>query len=103
MTTQEFSVGQRVVYNDPQGRQVLTTVTKITPNGAVRIKFVSYLLFWDGAAKTGAWHFHSIRPATDEDLAVFHRFSLIRKIKETKWDELTAEKLEAVLALINKE
>lgn len=81
----EFTIGMKVVYSDPHGRQYLDTVEKVTPKGGVRIKHHLSLLFWNGSCKSGEYHFHNIWPATEDDLKSFRRSQLIQRIKKFDW------------------
>jgi len=99
----DFHVGQRVLYEGPYGNKALTTVTKVTPKGGVRINYNPSLLFKRGKASSGPYHFHSIRPATEQDFATIRHLKLAKRLGGIDWKALGHEALLKVAAIVEAE
>ena len=99
-----FEVGQKVIYDGNK----ISTVTKVTPTGRVRIDYCPDYQFDKNGIMMGtdAWHHHWIEEATEEEIEEVrlsnYYAKIRRKLKEFDFNQLSREQLNKVIAIINE-
>jgi len=97
----DLKVGSKVIVANNYGEKI-TTVTKITPKGFIKVES-GKMFNPDGGERGGSnWNYTSLLQLTDDILLKFKKKELISQCEEIRFSELNTEQLEQILLITSK-
>ena len=98
-----LKVGSEVVIEQPYTRMpyYLSMVTEIAPDGRIRAKGFSSLLFKDGDASTDNKYWYTLLEPVDEILDKINLINCRKSIMSTNWNKVDGDTIMDVWDLLN--
>lgn len=89
----ELKVGDDVIVQQPYDPMpyYMSKVVKITPKGGVRVKGFTSLLFKNGDAHNGEYHWYRLLEPTNELLDQMNLIDMRRQLKAIDWNKVDDE------------
>ena len=101
MTDYNFKVGDKVLMGGKHGAMTVDEIEKITPTGRIKLKNSSTHYKQNGWQMGGdTWNRSMIQPLTQEHITELRRRTIVYRLNDFDWKELSLEKLQQVLQIV---